>query len=66
MSASIISNSVLEEQQIITKCCEEIDKFAKSFEDERQAYVERSNTIQAMLELYEHTQRSIEEYISSI
>ena len=61
MSTSTISNSVREEQQIIAKRCEEIDKFTKALEDERRAYVERSDTLQALLELYEHTERSIEE-----
>lgn len=61
MSASTIQKSVREEQLIITKRCEEIDKFAAALEDERKAYVERSGTLQALLELYEHTERSIEE-----
>ena len=64
MSTSTISNSVRVEQQIITKRFEEIDKFTAALVDERQAYVERSDTLQALLELYEHTERSIEAALS--
>ncbi len=61
MSTSIIRESVREEQLIIAKRCEEIDKFTKALEDERKAYTDRGDTLQALLELYEHTAQSIEE-----
>ena len=61
MSASMIHNSVRDEQQIIAKRCKEIDKFTKALENERRAYIERADTLQALLELYENTERSIEE-----
>lgn len=61
MSTSTIQKSVREEQLFITNRCEEIDKFTKALEDERKAYADRADTLKVLLELYEHTERSIEE-----
>ncbi len=61
MSTLTILETVREEQRSIAKRCEEIDKYTKALEDERKAYVDRADSLQTLLELYENTTRSIEE-----